>query len=127
MTPERVAGMMGGIRLAAASAGRMVNPQSVELLLWVASGVDTRTDLARVMGLHRLAVKRALDPLMGRSFRKRGRIIPGPFALIEQRQHPDRQGEQLRLTAEAKQLISSTFAPLSSTLQTYEDSAPGLD
>jgi len=110
MTPERIAGLLAGIRQA--QHGRpMLNPHLAEMLLWVAAGVDHRGDLGKVMGLKPMAVARSLHQLMGRGARKRGTISHAPLRLIEERKHPDRQGKQLLLTPEAHQLIASTFAP----------------
>jgi hypothetical protein len=110
MNPERVAGLLAGIRLAQTNR-TMLNPHLAELLLWVAAGVDHRSALVKTMQLTDDAVRRSLQQLMGRGIRIRGTVVHSRMRLIEERKHPDRPGMQLLLTPEAQQLIASTFAP----------------
>lgn len=110
MTPERVAGLLAGIRQAQSNR-TMLNPHLAELLLWVAAGIDHRGGLAKTMQLSDDAVRRSLHQLMGRGIRIRGVVVHNRMRLIEERKHPDQPGMQLLLTPEAQQLIASTFAP----------------
>lgn len=110
---ERVAGMLGGIRTAFKTARANAPHAAVaEVLLWIAAGYDHRSDLVKITGMNETEVKRVVCSLIGRGRRDHGRYVDSALQLVEARPHPHRRGEQLRLTAEAKALISSTFVPL---------------
>ena len=75
MTPANVAGLLAGIRQAAkmARAGAL-HPGVPEVFLWIAAGVDHRSDLAKVTGLNVREIRRICHTLQGRGYvEQRGR------------------------------------------------------
>jgi hypothetical protein len=125
-TPAKVAGLLAGLR----QAGKTARPQAMhpavpEVLLWIAAGVDHRQELVKVSELSEREVRRICHTLCGKGYRQRGGYVDSAYRLVEVRRHPHRRGEQLLLTREGQQLISSTF-----DLQHEESdagSASGLD
>lgn len=110
MTPGHVAGLLAGIRQAAKTArAGALHPGVPEVFLWIAAGVDHRTDLVKVSGLSTREIRRICHTLQGRGYRERGRYVDSAFRLVQSRPHPHRRGDQLVLTSEGENLISSTF------------------
>lgn len=115
-TPAKVAALLKGLRSvlrdsAAAQGQRAQHPPltAVELLLWIAAGVDHETELARVMGVDQSTVCRLVSQLAGRQRWRDGKAIPSPFGLVTRRKHPHRRGYQLGLSANGSALVDSTF------------------
>lgn len=116
MNLEKVAGLLGGIR----QVHRLHRKDSpsialAEVFLWIAAGIDHRSELARVSGLHISEVKRLVATLTGRGGYRAGRHQASAFGLVVQRPHPHRRGQQLLLSPDGTDLVSSTFgssAPL---------------
>lgn len=111
-SPEAVAALLGGLRRASkrSTADAGIPLAAVEALLHIAQGVDTVTDLQRVMGMSTGQASRVLSLLRGRGRLERGRWIESTIGLVSVTNHPHRSGYQLRLTDDAQELISSTFA-----------------
>lgn len=108
--PSRVAGLLAGLRQAGKTArAQAMHPAVPELLLWIAAGVDHRQDLARVSGLSDREVRRICHTLCGKGYKQGGRYVDSAFRLVQTRKHPHRKGDQLLLTADGHQLVSSTF------------------
>jgi hypothetical protein len=115
--PNDVAALLKGLRCVfrehmKANGRHVGHPPLVaaEALLWIAGGIDHGSDLAEAMGMDHSTANRTIALLRGRTRWREGRSMPSPFGLVELRKHPHRRGFQLSLTAEGKQLISSTFA-----------------
>ena len=84
-----LAGMVKAMRLASAAAGSNLSGRHVEVLLWIAAGVDTVNDLAEATGLNPNNVKRSVRFLSGRTVNKgASRRMISPFRLISTRPHP---------------------------------------
>lgn len=112
-TPAKVAGMLAGMRQAAKTArSQAMHPAVPEVLLWIAAGVDHRQELVKVSGLSDREVRRICHTLCGKGYKQGGVYADSAFRLVKVRPHPHRRGEQLALTPEGKDLISSTFEPL---------------
>lgn len=113
-TPEAVAALLGGLRRASkrSAVDSGIPLAAVEALLHIAQGVDTVTDLQRVMGMSTGQASRTLSLLRGRGRLENGRWIESTIGLVSVTNHPHRSGYQLRLTDDALQLISSTFVPI---------------
>lgn len=112
-TPAKVAGLLAGMRQAAKTArSQAMHPAVPEVLLWIAAGVDHRQDLVKVSGLSDREVRRICHTLCGKGYKQGATYADSAFRLVKVRPHPHRRGEQLALTAEGKDLISSTFEPL---------------
>lgn len=116
-SPNDVAALLKGLRCVfrehmKASGRHVGHPPLVaaEALLWIAGGIDHGSDLAEAMGMDHSTANRTIALLRGRTRWREGRSMPSPFGLVELRKHPHRRGFQLSLTAEGKELISSTFA-----------------
>jgi hypothetical protein len=114
--PNDVAALLKGLRCVfrehmKANGRHVGHPPLVaaEALLWIAGGIDHGSDLAEAMGMDHSTANRTIALLRGRTRWREGRSMPSPFGLVELRKHPHRRGFQLSLTAEGKQLISSTF------------------
>lgn len=109
-TPEKVAGLLAGLRQAGKTARvKAMHPAVPEVLLWIAAGVDHRQDLAKVSGLSDREVRRICHTLSGKGYKQCGNYVDSAYRLVESRKHPHRQGLQLLLTGDGEQLISSTF------------------
>ena len=115
-TPETVAAMLAAIRRAnRAARSTDGHPALAEVLLLIASGVDTIRDLSRVAGINEAETRRIVHTLEGRGRMVRGQVLHSAMALVRRRKHPHRtkQTHQLLLTAAGETLVSSTFAPTS--------------
>ena len=115
--PNDVAALLKGLRCVfrehmKANGRHVGHPPLVaaEALLWIAGGIDHGSDLAEAMGMDHSTANRTIALLRGRTRWREGRSMPSPFGLVELRKHPHRRGFQLSLTAEGRELISSTFA-----------------
>lgn len=109
-TPEKVAGLLAGLRHAGKTARtKAMHPAVPEVLLWIAAGVDHRQDLAKVSGLSDREVRRICHTLCGKGYKQCGSYVDSAYRLVETRRHPHRRGEQLVLTPDGKQLVASTF------------------
>ena len=105
----RLAQAVGACRRAALASGNGMRLQEIEVLLWIAAGVDHVADIQAAMEAHRVSTHRSLRFLGGRdsSGSPHGSgIRVSPFQLIEYRKHPHRRGFQYRLTAEGFALLS---------------------
>lgn len=109
-TPEKVAGLLAGLRHAGKTArAKAMHPAVPEVLLWIAAGVDHRQDLAKVSGLSDREVRRICHTLCGKGYKQAGNYVDSAYRLVQVRRHPHRRGEQLVLTADGLDLLSSTF------------------
>jgi hypothetical protein len=102
--PQDVAAMIAGIRAVrpAISAG------SIEVLLLVASGIDSSADLQSAMRSNRQYVNRCLSLLTGRG-RVGQRALRSDLSLVQRRRHPHRRGFALELTQNGADLVAATF------------------
>ena len=93
-----LAGMVKAMRLASAAAGGNLSGRHVEVLLWIAAGVDTINDLAEVTGLNPNNVKRSVRFLSGRPINKGvNRRLTSPFRLVGTRPHPHKSHPQVQV------------------------------
>lgn len=115
-TPQKVAGLLGGLRQASVRSrfDGGLPLVAAEALLWIASGIDNVPDLQRQMGLSSGQASRTLSLLRGRGRLEHGRWVESPIGLVRVSSHPHRRGYRIQLTDEALQLIASTFAPVNS-------------
>lgn len=113
-TPQRIAGMLGGLRQASVrsrfDAG--IPLVAAEALLWIASGIDNVSDLRQQMGLSSGQASRTLSLLRGRGRLEHGKWVESPLGLVRVSEHPHRRGYRIQLTEAAIQLIASTFVPV---------------
>ena len=84
MSPEQLARWIGAIR----TAQPTLSLTGVEVLLWVAAGIDSTRDLAEVVSVDRATLTRTLGILRGRSVWVRGRWRESPLQLLQTRPHP---------------------------------------
>lgn len=104
-SPAQVAALIGGIRTAQPG----IRASAIEALLLIASGVDSAAELQRRMQIDPSSAGRIVSQLTGRGTLGRSSHRSN-LRLVQRRRHPHRRGMQLALTAEARTLISSTFA-----------------
>jgi hypothetical protein len=86
--------------------GRTVPVGTVSAFLAVAEGCDHVSDLTVRLGIPARTAARLLKLLAGHGRYVEGRWIDSPFALLDARPHPHRQGEQFRLSEQGKELLT---------------------
>lgn len=85
MTPTALALWVGAIR----QAYPALSLAAVEVLLWVASGLDNARDIQEAMpGVDRSTLTRSLGILRGKAVLHRGRWRESPIQLLQARPHP---------------------------------------
>ena len=85
---------------------RVIPAGAVGAFLAVAEGCDHVSDLTVRLGIPARTAARLLKLLAGHGRYVEGRWIESPFALVEARPHPHRQGEQYRLSQQGRELLT---------------------
>ena len=85
---------------------RLIPAGAVGAFLAVAEGCDHVSDLTVRLGIPARTAARLLKLLAGHGRYVEGKWIESPFALVEARPHPHRQGEQYRLSQQGRELLT---------------------
>lgn len=84
-----LAAKIKAMRQVSEAAGIHLKGQDVEILLWIAAGVDSVRALVDASGLGIDSVRRSVRLLSGRPINKGlNRRRPSPFRLVDTRPHP---------------------------------------
>ena len=85
---------------------RVIPAGAVGAFLAVAEGCDHVSDLTVRLGIPARTAARLLKLLAGHGRYVEGKWIDSPFALVDARPHPHRQGEQFRLSEQGRELLT---------------------
>jgi hypothetical protein len=116
---RNLAAAISACRRAATAGGHGIRALEIEVLLFVAGGVDTQRGLIQATSASVSSIERSLAYLRGRDFSYQAAGVPAvrssPLRLIEHRQHPHQRGHQYRLSIEGRAILSPCLQPTSIT------------